>query len=167
MNPAVVLKAQATPKRSEALGEPTLKPTILIATVTPEIRNDLNDLLQAFSLNTIWLKGVEAAKNVLAKEKIIACLCGFWLQDGTYRELVRHIRRENMEIPVILVSEPECPHAYRDYLAAMNIEALDFLTHPYKQSELEGMLQLAMGPRSGSLRQPGLVSADLHPRRAA
>jgi DNA-binding NtrC family response regulator len=141
--------------------------TILIATVAPEIYNDLNGLLQPFSIHTIWAKGVEAAKRILAKQKIDACLCGFWLQDGTYRELVRHIRRESMEIPLVLVSEPDGPHEYRDYLAAMNIGALDFLCHPYKKTDLEGILRLAIGAQAGSVpKQASLVDPDLHPRAA-
>jgi hypothetical protein len=174
MNSAVVLKAKAeeAPKKPKKMSDTVEHgagiPTILIATVAPEICGDLKGLLQTFSFNTIWSKGVEGAKSVLAKERIVACLCGFWLQDGTYRELVRHIRRENMEIPVILVSEPDCPHEYRDYLAAMNIGALDFLCHPYRKSDLEGMLRLAMGERKRALRQQApLVGPDLHPRQAA
>jgi DNA-binding NtrC family response regulator len=171
MNSAPVLKAKAerAPKKVSGIVEQRSGiPTILIATVAPEICSDLKDLLQTFSFNTSWAKGVEAAKSMLARERIVACLCGFWLQDGTYRELVRHIRRENMKIPVILISEPDCPHEYRDYLAALNIGALDFLCHPYRKSDLEGMLRLAMGESARSARQQGpLVGPDLHPRRAA
>jgi DNA-binding NtrC family response regulator len=126
-------------KNSKASCEP---PTILVATADPEIRSGLSELFQEFSVNAIWLSGVEAAKRILAKEKVSACMCGFWLQDGTYRELVRHIRRGRVEIPVILVSAPACPDEYRDYLSAINIGALDFLSHPYRKSELERMLWL-------------------------
>lgn len=168
MNPAVLWKAKSdgVPKKmSDIVEHAQVMPTILIATVAPEIYNDLKELLQTFSFNTIWSKGVETAKHTLAKEKIVACLCGFWLQDGTYRELVRHIRRENMEIPLILVSEPDCPHEYRDYLAAMNIGTLDFLSHPYKKTDLEGMLRLAIGAEARAV-QASLVDPDLHPRAA-
>ena len=177
MNSAVVLKAKAeiAPKKVSAIVDQGARmPTILIATVAPEICEDLKGLLQTFSFNTIWTKGVEAAKSMLAKERIVACLCGFWLQDGTYRELVRHIRRGNIDIPVILVSEPDCPREYRDYLAAINIGALDFLSHPYRKSDLEGMLGLAMGQQSLAVGEPtrparrssALVGPDLHPRAA-
>jgi len=170
MNSAVVVKAKAegAPKKvSDIVERRSEMPTILIATVAPEICSDLKELLQTHFFNIVWAKGVEAAKSMLAKEKIVACLCGFWLQDGTYRELVRHIRRENMEIPLILVSEPDCPHEYRDYLAAMNIGALDFLCHPYRKSDLEGMLRLAMSEQTRSVRpQAPLVGPDLHPRAA-
>ena len=171
MNPAVALKERVEVilrNRADAGGERAAeRPTILIATVDPEIRSGLTDLIQEFSLNTIWLKGVEAAKSTLANERIAACLCGFWLQDGTYRELIRHIRRERVEIPVIIVSAPACPHEYRDYLAAMNIGALDFLCHPYRKIDLERMLRSAMGAHTRSMRQQGaMIGTELDVRGA-
>jgi len=177
MNSAAVLKTKAeiaSKRVSTIVDQGSRKPTILIATVAPEICNDLKELLQTFSFNTMWVKGVEAAKSMLRKERVVACLCGFWLQDGTYRELVRHIRRENIEIPLILVSEPDCPREYRDYLAAINIGALDFLCHPYRKSDLEGMLGLVTGQQglaagevTRSVRRPSsMVGPDLHPRAA-
>ncbi len=142
--------------------------TVLIATMDSEIRDGLAELFQAFSVNTIWLQCVAAAKKMLAKEKIAACFCGFWLQDGTYRELVRHIRRERVEIPVIIVSPPACPHEYGEYLAAVNIGALDYLCHPYRKSELERMLSLAMGTKTLSIdRQPAGVNPGFRVGEAA
>jgi len=174
---AVVLKAKSEKKPkilSDNLTPGTDRPTILIATVAPEMCQDLKELLEAFSFKTIWAKGVGAAKSMLAREKIVACLSGFWLQDGTYRELVRHIRRENLDIPVILVSEPDYPQEYRDYLAALNIGALDFLSHPYRKSDLEEMLGLVTAPGTLVVGEPArstprptpLVGPDLHPRAA-
>ena len=146
---SVVRKSSPDLERVEAWS------TVLVATSDPAIRSGLSDLFSGFPVNAIWSAGVEAAKSKLAKERIAACFCGFWLQDGTYRELVRHIRRERAEIPVIIVSAPACPDEYRDYLAAMNIGALDFLCHPYRKSELERMLSmsLAMEPEARSVRE--------------
>ena len=132
--------------------------TVLIVTADPEIRGGLRELFRAFSLNAIWLTGVEAAKSVLSRERISACLCGFWFQDGTYRELVRHIRRQKPEVPLIIVSAPGCPLEYRAYLAAMNIEALNFLPYPYRKSDLEGMLRLTTDARSGRSIHPQIMN---------
>lgn len=141
------------------------RPTILVATTDQEIRNGLAEVLEEFSLDAIWLQGVEAAKNLLAKQRVSACLCGFWLQDGTYRELVRHIRRERAEIPIIIVSAPACPDQYRDYLAGINV---DFLSHPYRKSDLERMLKSAIGRNRQSTRQQSsAISSDLLAGEAA
>ncbi len=172
MNPAVALQDRVegiVRKRSDMdVEHDPGRPNVLVATIEPEIRRGLAELLEAFPLNAIWLQGVEAAKNMLSRESVAACLCGFWLQDGTYRELVRHVRRERVEIPVIIASAPACPHEYRDYLAAMNIGALDFLCHPYKKSDLERMLRLAIETHSRSARQQAsMIGPDLQVPGAA
>jgi len=140
---------------------------ILVATIDPEIHLGLTELFQSFSLNTIWLRGVESAKNILARQKIAACFCGFWLQDGTYREIVRHIRRERMDIPVIIVSTPACPEKYPEYLSAINLGALDFLSHPYRKNDFERMLRVALGPLLESIGNPEPTGSDLSAQKTA
>jgi DNA-binding NtrC family response regulator len=125
----------------------------LIATVDPEIQEGLADLLQIASINAIWVSSVGDVKTLVARERIAACLCGFWLQDGTYREVIRHLRRQRMDIPAIIVSGPACPHEYRDYLAAMNLGALDFLCYPYQKFDFERMLESAIAAHSRSMHQ--------------
>ncbi|MGC1594056.1 MAG: hypothetical protein WA774_01795, partial [Candidatus Acidiferrales bacterium] len=66
------------------------------------------------------------------------------LEDGTFKDLARHIRRSTAKIPVIAVSAPACRNEYRDYLAAMNIGAFEFLCHPYQKSDLERVLRQAI-----------------------
>jgi DNA-binding NtrC family response regulator len=155
MNPAIVLRGQVENKfkRKSAtnIRRTADKPAILIATIDPEIREGLVDLLQSASVNAIWVGSVEDVKTVVAKERIDACLCGFWLQDGTYREVIHHLRRERLEIPAIIVPAAACPQEYRDYLAAMNLGALDFLCHPYQKSDFERMLESAIAARSHSV----------------
>src|ERR1700692_2600605 len=159
MNPAVVLRERVESnfmrKSATSIHRTPGRPTVLIATIDTEIREALADLLEVASLNAIWVGSVEDVKTLVAGEGIAACLCGFWLQDGTYREVIRHLRRERMDIPAIIVSAPSCPQEYRDYLAAMNLGALDFLSYPYQKSEFERMLESALIAHSHSIRQEG------------
>lgn len=164
MNPAIVMKGQIenkfTKKTANGNRRSANRPMVLIATVDPDIQNGLADLLEVASINAIWVGSVEDMKIVVARERerIVACLCGFWLQDGTYREVIRHLRRERLDIPAIIVSAPACPHEYREYLAAMNLGALDFLCHPYQQSDFERMLESAISANSRAL--PPQVSGE-------
>jgi FixJ family two-component response regulator len=64
--------------------------------------------------------------------------------------VIRHLRREGLDIPAIIVSAPSCPQEYRDYLAAMNLGTLDFLCYPYQKSEFERMLESAISVYSRS-----------------
>ena len=143
--------SQANPER--ALSE---IPTILLATTDPEIRSSMGELFQGYMVKTIWANGMEEIKSALAKENILACFCGFWLVDGTYRDVVRHLKRQRAEIPVVIVCAPTCPQEYRDYLAALNIRAFDFICHPYRKSDLERILHSANALRS----QPEQIPAS-------
>ena len=112
------------------------------------------ELLRDYRFNTLWASGTEEIKSTLAKEDVAACFCGFWLVDGTYRDVVRHLKRERPEIPVIIVCAPTCPNEYRDYLAALNIRAFDFICHPYRRIDLERILRSAMALRNRPAEMP-------------
>lgn len=118
--------------------------TVLIATNDLEMHGNMSQLLAPFSVRTVWSKCLEEVKYVLAREKVSVCFCGFWLLDGTYRDVLRHLRLRRAEIPAVIVCAPSCPHDYRDYLAALNISAFDFICHPYQKSDIERILNSAI-----------------------
>jgi DNA-binding NtrC family response regulator len=126
--------------------------TILVATAEPAISTSMRDLLAAYPLRTIWARGVDQVRSALSRETVDACFCGFWLIDGTYREVVRHLKRQPAEIPAIVVCAPSCPQEYRDYLAALNLRAFDFLCHPYRRMDLERILRATISKRGLSAR---------------
>jgi DNA-binding NtrC family response regulator len=123
-------------------------PIVLVATTDTAIANSMRELLQMFPLKTIWAKSVDEVRVLIGKEHVAACFCGFWLVDGTYRDVVRLLKRRPVEIPAIIVCTPACPHEYRDYLASLNIRAFDFICHPYRKSDLERILRAAISKRS-------------------
>jgi len=153
--PANAKSISASRNESSESFQPILNPpTVLVATVDSAITNTMNGLLQDYPLRTIWAKGVDEVRAVLAKENVAACFCGFWLVDGTYRDVVRHLKRQPVEIPAIIVCAPACPHEYRDYLAALNIRAFDFICHPYRKSDLDRILRAAFAERFQSATLP-------------
>src|SRR5271163_4941739 len=88
---------------TNAAGKSLVVPSVLIATTDPDIRHTMGELLQNYAINTLWASGMEEIKTALANENVAACFCGFWLVDGTYRDVVRHLKRQNAEMPVIIV----------------------------------------------------------------
>jgi DNA-binding NtrC family response regulator len=128
------------------------RPSILLATIDPQIRQTMGELLQGYSISSIWATGVEEVRSALGREDMIACFCGFWLVDGTYRDVVRHLKHQRAEIPMVIVCAPECPQEYRDYLAALNIRAFDFICYPYRRIDLERILDSAINFRKGPIR---------------
>lgn len=172
MNLAVVLRERVESyfarKSVKSIKRTPGRPMVLIATIDTEIREALAELLEMASINAIWVGSVEDVKTIVARERIAACLCGFWLQDGTYREVIRHLRRERLDIPAIIVSAPSCPQEFRDYLAAMNLGTLDFLCYPYQKLEFERMLESAISVHSRSARQKDTENVfDFRERGAA
>lgn len=133
------------------------RPSILLATTDLEIRRTMEELLQSYTINILWATGMEEIKSALAKQGVAACFCGFWLVDGTYRDVVRRLKRQRAEIPVIIVCAPTCPQEYWDYLAALNIRAFDFICHPYRRIDLERILHSAMALRD----QPSQMLASV------
>ena len=118
--------------------------SLLIVSADVQLRNDLSEALDGRWSRIQAAAGAEGAKRLMAFNRIAACLCGFALADGTYRDVVKFAKRQNTEIPVIIASTPNCPNEYREYLAAMNAGAFDFLCYPYQKRELERMLGLAV-----------------------
>jgi DNA-binding NtrC family response regulator len=155
------------PMRHESLEKlpPVLEmPTVLVATVDAEIKESMSGLLDLYPLKTVWAKSVDEVRIALAKENVSACFCGFWLIDGTYRDVVRHLKRQPIEIPAVIVCAPACPNEYRDYLAALNIRAFDFICHPYRKTDMERILQAAFSSRHATGRfQTSQVDAALAP----
>jgi DNA-binding NtrC family response regulator len=149
--PATGIPASAIhPDLNERLLPPDALPTVLLATVDATLGHSILELLQMYPVKTIQARGVDEVRGVLAKETVTACFCGFWLVDGTYRDVVRLLKRQPLEIPAIIVCAPACPHEYRDYLAALNIRAFDFICHPYRKTDMERILRAAISKRSQS-----------------
>lgn len=131
----------------------------MLATVDPDIRASMSGLLASYKVKAVSVTRLEELRQALSRETISACFCGFWLVDGTYRDVVRQLRHQPSEIPVIVVCAPECSEEYRDYLAALNIRAFDYICYPYRKADLERILHSAI-----SARRPSVPSRDAHPK---
>src|SRR5215469_17345334 len=106
MNPSVLQRG------SQALPGSSAQSTVLVATAEPTIITSMRELLDGYSLRTIWVRGMEEVRATLSKETVSACFCGFWLIDGTYRDVVRLLKRQAVEVPAIIVCSPSCPQEY-------------------------------------------------------
>ena len=125
-----------------------LSKRVLLATTDLEIRHGIGDLLIGYKIKTLLATGLGGIKSALARNDIAACFCGFWLVDGTYRDVVRYLRLQRAQIPVIVVCARTCSQEFRDYLAALNIRACDFISYPYRQTDVEKILQSAIALRN-------------------
>jgi DNA-binding NtrC family response regulator len=125
-----------------------LSKRVLLATTDLEIRHSITGLLSGYKIKTLLASGLGEIKSALARNDVAACFCGFWLVDGTYRDVVRYLRLQRAEVPVIVVCARTCSQEFRDYLSALNIRACDFISYPYREIDVERILQSAMSLRS-------------------
>jgi len=121
--------------------------SIVLATTDPRILDGVGALLRGYRVNTLWARGIHELQTALAEQDVLACFCGFSLVDGTYRDVARLLKHRTAGVPMIVVCSPECPQEYRDYLAALNIRAFDFICHPYRSSDLERILESVVALR--------------------
>jgi DNA-binding NtrC family response regulator len=134
--------------------------SIVLATIDAQILDGMGELLRGYRVNTIWARGTEEVRAALAENDVLACFCGFWLVDGTYRDVVRLLKHRHAEVPMVIVCSPECPQEYRDYLAALNIRAFDFICHPYRNADLERILDSVVALRNAPIRTSTARSSD-------
>jgi DNA-binding NtrC family response regulator len=138
---------KASYKATPAPSKSSKSQTVVIATIDHDIRASLTQLLEGVEVEAICVRSIKELRSLIAQKKVSACFCGFWLQDGTYREVVRHLRRERMDIPTVIVSAPTCPQEFREYLSALNLGGLDVLSYPYEQADFDRMLEFAIPSR--------------------
>jgi DNA-binding NtrC family response regulator len=135
--------------------------TILVATIDVQLRNSVSELLENYGVSVLWARGMEEIKANLVRQNISACFCGFWLVDGTYRDVLRAVRRQRAELPLVVVCPPACSQDHYESLAALKIRAFDFIRHPYQQQDLERVLRavLPFVPQTETLAPPPSFSS--------
>lgn len=153
--PATHFAGETLDKKYSSAGTraPSSLPVVLIATVDPDIRGSLSSLLAAYPVKIVWAKSVKEVQSALGRGNVSACFCGFWLVEGTYRDVIRHLKSQAEEIPAIIACSPACPREYQDYLAALNICGFNFMNFPYSAGDLERVLRSAIPANEPSLQK--------------
>lgn len=129
-------------------------PVVLIATSDSRMQQILAQAIEGCGLTAEFATGFSGVSDIFAHSArpnvtVAACLCGFALADGSYREIVKLSRRQTPEVPVIIVSTPAGSNEYDEYLSAMNAGAFDFLCYPYDSREVQRILRLAVSTSRG------------------
>jgi DNA-binding NtrC family response regulator len=127
-------------------------PVALIATSDSRMQQILGEALEDCGVSVEFAAGFGGVRDVFAQtpgRNVAACLCGFALADGSYREVVKFSKRQTPEVPVIIVSTPAGSNEYDEYLSSMNAGAFDFLCYPYDRREVQRILRLAVSASRG------------------
>jgi DNA-binding NtrC family response regulator len=139
---------------------------VAIATSDSSVQSPLTKILEGFSIESIWLKSTDDVRRAFARDSVDCFVCGFWLENGTYREAVKHIKKQVSKVPFLMVSTPGATNEYRDYLASLNVGAFDFICYPYQEAEVKRILQSALAERQRWLSRDSAIEKKLVPHLA-
>jgi DNA-binding NtrC family response regulator len=116
-------------------------PDILVLSSSEAVRNGLAEALRLSGMSPIPCATLTDSSIVLAQTSVSAIFCDDCLSDGTYRDLVRMIRGGFPEIPIVVIS----PFGdWNEYLKALSAGAFDYVGIPFRQGEIERVVQSAL-----------------------
>jgi two-component system, NtrC family, response regulator PilR len=116
-------------------------PDILVLSSSEAIRNNLAEALRLSGMSPVPCGTLTESHEILSQAPISAIFCDDCLCDGTYRDLVALVQSEFPEVPIVVVS----PFGdWNEYLKALGVGAFDYVGIPFRQSEIERVLQNAL-----------------------
>lgn len=116
-------------------------PDILVLSSSQAMRDNLAEALRLGGMSPVPCATLTEANALLSQIPFSAIFCDDCLCDGTYRDLVEMARGEFPEIPIVVVS----PFGdWNEYLKALGAGAFDYVGVPFRQGEIERVLQSAL-----------------------
>ena len=117
---------------------------------------------KGFTINRV--AGADAGLAALRGDPPDAVILDLGLPDMDGFDLLRRIRRENRELPVLILTARD---AVRDKVAGLDLGADDYLAKPFEMEELEARLRVIvrrLGNASNSTIQVGDIVLDMATR---
>ena len=117
-----------------------------VAVVTSDvaIQASMVELLRDCSLKPELASGIAELKSICAGMPPIACLCGFEMTDGSFRDAVEFLDAQPVQIPVIMVSPPSVGKTPECFVDSVKAGALATICYPYRLSDVQIMLWSAI-----------------------
>jgi|SRR5580704_2381587 DNA-binding NtrC family response regulator len=134
---------------------------VVIVSADLRIGAAMTEILGECSLNSTLVAGVSELKNALARTSPIACLCGFELADGSFREVLEFLERQPVQIPTIMVSAPSPSETPASILDSLKAGALATICYPYRLSDVQIMLWSAIQSQRELEQLPELEKVGL------
>jgi DNA-binding NtrC family response regulator len=111
--------------------------TVVVVSADAAVRSAMTEVLQECCLKTICVDGLADLKSIPPEEMVVACLCGYWLADGSVHDVAAYLKQQSIEVPLVMVSEPVPTREYEDFLDSLSIGAFDFVCHPYNTGDIQ------------------------------
>jgi len=103
-------------------------------------RNALIDILEECGLEPVIASNLGEVRNILGRRPIHVVFCEDNLPDGGFREILRLVKANRPEVQVVLSS---MLGDVDEYIEAMNLGAFDFISPPYRSTEIASVVDSA------------------------
>ncbi len=125
--------------------EPSLQPRVLVADDDADLRKMLHRLLKRAAFDVVEVDSGRAALAELVAKRFDVVLSDIHMPDGDGLELLRSVRRVDLDIPVILMSgKPDVKTA----ATALEFGAFRYLTKPLDVDAIERIVRQATRARA-------------------
>jgi len=114
---------------------------ILVLSSSESMRNNLSEALRLSGISPVPCGTLTEAHVFLSQISFSAVFCDDVLCDGTYHDLVEIARDEFPRVPVVVVSPVG---DWNEYLKALGAGAFDYVGMPFRNGEIERVLQGAL-----------------------
>jgi DNA-binding NtrC family response regulator len=123
-----------------------------------ESRCALASILANLGLDLVFAASVEQARAILRGKQIRLVLCEETLPDGSFRDVLRTLQLAGSRVPVVVCS---LLGEMDEYLEAMESGAFDFISPPFRPTELESIVNSVFPKYSPkSKKRPLAETAD-------
>jgi DNA-binding NtrC family response regulator len=111
-----------------------------VASSDPVVRGDLFRLAADCGIPALPIPSAREVLAVLACNPVTLVVCATQLEDGTFGDLLRDIRRAGLRVPVVVAAGPDLQTEFQQFLEALHLGAYGFLCFPYRRLEFERVL---------------------------
>ncbi|HEY3804256.1 MAG TPA: EAL domain-containing protein [Kofleriaceae bacterium] len=134
-----------TSERAPRCSDPSLLPRVLIVDDDADLRKMLTRLLRRAAFDVVEVDSGRAALAELAAKRFDVVLSDIHMPDGDGLELLRSVRRIDLDIPVLLMSgKPDVATA----ATALEFGAFRYLTKPLEVEAVERIVRQAARARA-------------------
>jgi DNA-binding NtrC family response regulator len=114
---------------------------ILILSGSQEHQNELGGVITKLGCVPVRSDTLSDAKDLVRQLEIEGIVCDEVLPDGSFRALIRELRKSACQTPVVVVSESD---DWGSYLEAMVAGAFDVVVYPPYPRDLERVVSAAL-----------------------
>lgn len=131
--------------RPDAVAETSPAAVALLVALEPRVHKMIAEILAVRGVGCLCAGSIAELKSISSLRHVSVCVSGLWMVDGTFRDVVSHLRNHPSTVRVVIVCGADTPPEYREFLRALDIQCFDSVCYPFQKTDLERALESATG----------------------